>query len=455
MNLFVANQGGVFLYQTKRILFCVITSLAFGACAADSESEIEPVPEPVIPEMAPAELGFGDVPLTTFSHTGCGDLPPFLFNYWPLLNAKGLSASYSTDGFVDLTSEFATPQGSNGRSCASCHNPFDGWVLNEATSESIYNCSDGMDPLFNIRDANRRGDSDVSTPEARRASFSMLRKGKFVRNRAIPAGAEFECIAFDDPFNFGSCERIHNFRRAQPTASFRSITVSWDAGNTQDTLFNGLARQARNNITGAQEGDPAPESVIEAIVNFELNMAHAQIYNWGAGLLFDDGARGGPEWAAEQELVEGPFDLFDAWADSNNPWRRQIARGQELFNTRGCGGCHNAANNGQNVDGRLFDIGASDPALAEPDMAIYTFRNLATGEVRASTDVGRALRTGLWDDMDRFKTPNLRGLSQRAPYFHNGIAHTLREVVQHYENALGFDFTDQEERDLAAFLSAL
>ena len=63
--------------------------------------------------------------------------------------------------------------------------------------------------------------------------------------------------------------------------------------------------------------------------------------------------------------------------------------------------------------------------------------------------------TGLWADLGKFKTPTLRGLAARAPYFHNGIAATLEEVIRHYEVHLGFIFTDQERADLAAFLKAL
>jgi cytochrome c peroxidase len=46
-------------------------------------------------------------------------------------------------------------------------------------------------------------------------------------------------------------------------------------------------------------------------------------------------------------------------------------------------------------------------------------------------------------------------LAARAPYFHNAIAATLEDVVRHYENKLGFVFTDQERADLVAFLEAL
>jgi len=384
----------------------------------------------------------------------------YLPNNKPIPNAGGKAASYSTAGFIDLTSEFATPQGTNGRSCVTCHAPQDGWGLTPATAQRLFDATDGLHPLFNPVDANRRTLSDVSTVEARRESYSMLLQAKFVRNRGMPANAEFACIDADDPFDFGSCTAIHNFRKAMATANFRSVTVSWDSANTQATLHEGLARQARGNVTGAQQGDPAPEEVIEAIVAFELGLSHAQLIVPGVGRLDSGGARGGPQALAAQPLVAGRFDLFDAWIGHGNPRRAQIARGQELFNNGDasglrCGGCHNAANVGENVEGRLFDVGASNPALAKADMAIYTFQNLETGEVRASTDIGLALRTGLWDDMDRFKTPHLRGLSARAPYFHNGIAETLHDVVTHYENALGFDFSEAEEQDLVAFLSAL
>ena len=55
-------------------------------------------------------------------------------------------------------------------------------------------------------------------------------------------------------------------------------------------------------------------------------------------------------------------------------------------------------------------------------MAVYTLKNRSTGEIRHTTDWGRAGTTGLWSDVDRFKTPNLRGLASRGPFFHNGIA---------------------------------
>ncbi|HEY6402259.1 MAG TPA: hypothetical protein VI479_12665, partial [Blastocatellia bacterium] len=84
-----------------------------------------------------------------------------------------------------------------------------------------------------------------------------------------------------------------------------------------------------------------------------------------------------------------------------------------------------------------------------------TFRNKTTGETRRLTDAGQGNITGLWNDLGRFKTPTLRALAARAPYFHNGVALTLEDVVRHYERHLGFVFMDQERADLVAFLNAL
>ena len=54
-------------------------------------------------------------------------------------------------------------------------------------------------------------------------------------------------------------------------------------------------------------------------------------------------------------------------------------------------------------------------------------------EIFKVTDPGRALITGKRADIGKPKGPILRGLAARAPYFHNGSAATLRDVVEFYE----------------------
>lgn len=64
-----------------------------------------------------------------------------------------------------------------------------------------------------------------------------------------------------------------------------------------------------------------------------------------------------------------------------------------------------------------------------------------------------------------FKTPGLRNVALRAPYMHAGQKQTLAEVVEHYRKAPAstvghselkrIDLSDQEARDLVAFLGTL
>ena len=71
------------------------------------------------------------------------------------------------------------------------------------------------------------------------------------------------------------------------------------------------------------------------------------------------------------------------------------------------------------------------------------------------TDPGRALISGKCADIGKTKGPILRGLAARAPYFHNGSAATLLDVVDFYDARFHIGFTDQEKQDLVNFLNAL
>ncbi|HEY7638545.1 MAG TPA: hypothetical protein VH814_02385 [Steroidobacteraceae bacterium] len=396
-------------------------------------------------------------------------------NNFPFFDSAGTAATFSTAGFVDLSNEFHVPQGSNGRSCGSCHLPEVGWSIRPIDVELKFFLSQGTDPIFNPLDANSPT-PDVSSLQAKRASYSMLRKGLFRRGGDVPAGAEYVIAAFDDPLGAGATDkRFRVFRRPLATANFHiAQNIGWHDQDTDGSgnVHNGLTHQALGNINGAQEAhEPPLDPTLEAIANYELGLAFAQQFSFEAGLLTACGAKGGPENLSAQQPVLGRFDLFDAWKDlkpgscglkSVDRKRAQIARGQEVFNSfnphnnRSCNGCHNASNNGSNIAGTLFNIGVSQAKFRQPGMPLYTVRNTATKVERQTTDPGRALRSGHWDDMDKFKVPSLRGLSARAPYFHNGIAPTLRDVVRHYESELGFVYDDPaDEAALIAFLEAL
>src|SRR5215470_9152183 len=69
-------------------------------------------------------------------------------------------------------------------------------------------------------------------------------------------------------------------------------------------------------------------------------------------------------------------------------------------------------------------------------------------DLKLVTDPGRALITGKWKDVGRFKGPILRALAGRAPYFHNGSAASLLHVVNFYDARFALRLTPQQKLDL-------
>ena len=84
-----------------------------------------------------------------------------------------------------------------------------------------------------------------------------------------------------------------------------------------------------------------------------------------------------------------------------------------------------------------------------------TATGLATSDCKTTTDLGQALIDGRFDHVGKIKGPILRGMAGRAPYFHNGSAATLMDVVNFYDVRFNLHLSDKEKGDLAAFLAAL
>ena len=102
-----------------------------------------------------------------------------------------------------------------------------------------------------------------------------------------------------------------------------------------------------------------------------------------------------------------------------------------------------------------LNIGVADASRRPPGLPLYTLRRRATGEILRTTDPGRAMVTGKWDDIGKFKGPVLRALAARPPYFHDGSAATLADVLAFYYKRFGLQLTEREKADLLAFLRAL
>jgi cytochrome c peroxidase len=77
------------------------------------------------------------------------------------------------------------------------------------------------------------------------------------------------------------------------------------------------------------------------------------------------------------------------------------------------------------------------------------------GRVIFTTDPGRALISGKCADVGSIVMQQLRGLAARAPYFANGSAKTLRDVVDFYDRRFDMKLSSDEKEDLIAFLGVL
>jgi cytochrome c peroxidase len=125
-----------------------------------------------------------------------------------------------------------------------------------------------------------------------------------------------------------------------------------------------------------------------------------------------------------------------------------------------CTTCHNTPEFGSHSNKRFFNTGLSDPFTANNPLAgnITEFpkyvigRNGSPGIYTTTTDPGLALRTGRYADIGKFKVPNLRGLGSRAPYFHNGAARTLEDVVNFYNTKFRMQMNSEEIRKVVVFL---
>jgi cytochrome c peroxidase len=423
----------------------------------------------------------------------------------------GQLRSFHARGGFDLDNPFFQDIGTNGRRCVTCHQPREAWSITPAGVEARFVESNGADPIFTNNDgSNCEGATPHSTAEQRNAYSLLITRGLIRVGLNLPANAEFIIDDVHDPYNCsGASNDVSAYRRPLPTANVRFLSaVMWDGRESlpTSTIAQDLARQANDATLGhAQSVRSLTPRESQQIVDFETALFSAQTIDDRAGNLHTTGARGGPIELSHEPFFIGindpvglnpsgaafdhnAFNLFDAWSalshtphDPINDARRSIARGQHLFNTTpitltgvaglngqtfangvtlpasftgSCTVCHDSPNAGNHSVKAPLNIGLTDPAVA-PYLPAYTLRNLSTGETVRTTDPGRALISGKWADIGKFKGPVLRGLAGRAPYFHNGAAATLEDVVEFYDQRFGIGLTPQDKADLVAFLRAL
>ena len=112
--------------------------------------------------------------------------------------------------------------------------------------------------------------------------------------------------------------------------------------------------------------------------------------------------------------------------------------------------------------------GSFDAAAAERGRALFTgdascsschrgsiYSDVNEGVLHEPEETGMDPRYAERTTQKRYRTTPLRGLQMHAPYFHDGSAATLADVVEHYDRVLGLQLSEAEKHDLVEYLKSL
>jgi hypothetical protein len=275
-----------------------------------------------------------------------------------------------------------------------------------------------------------------------------------------------------------------------------------------------LKSQARSAASGHLEVKGAlSDAQLEQIIGFESQVYAAQSFHSEAGDLTE---QGGPPALGPAALAKGRigvlgnnitnfvFPMGDKWKilartgnkerDAQSAFRESVARGHDVFffrtfwikdamhlNTVGlgnpvkrtCATCHGMHMTGMDTANGWMDVGTTNlPWAREAPVSPWstettelplfklTCNNAVAphpflGRVIYTQDPGRALISGKCNDIGTIVMQQFRGLAARAPYFSNGSASNLRELVDFYDRRFNIQYSEQEKQDLVNFLSTL
>jgi cytochrome c peroxidase len=450
---------------------------------------------------------------------GAQPTPPIIPRFELDPDPSGAIGTFQPNGAtITANNAFFQNLGTNERTCFTCHQPATGWGVSAASVQARFLLSGGSDPIFRLVDGATCPTDDVSTPLAKLRSYKLvLEKGLIRIGLALPAAPalQFSVTNVADPYNCTTNPAtgltspttgiMSMYRRPLPSTNLGFLsTIMWDGREPS------LASQATDaTLIHAQASAPPTAAQVAEIVAFESGIFTAQDFDNIAQSLHADGALGGPVALSLQlanffigindPLGHNPtgapfnpaiFDLYQPWlglsgSDPVTLDRESIARGEEVFNNTTfnitgvaglndvlnqpsisgfCGTCHDTPNVGNHSVKLPLNIGIADaganapPALDISGLPVFTLQCTAgplAGQTFVVTDPGRAMISGNCADIGKLKGPILRGLAARAPYFHNGSAATLLDVVNFYDQRFNIGFTDQQKQDLVNFLNTL
>ena len=127
-------------------------------------------------------------------------------------------------------------------------------------------------------------------------------------------------------------------------------------------------------------------------------------------------------------LRQYQFSLTVPRPDPSTIDQAAAARGQALFaGAATCSRCHSGA----------------------------LFTDVNAGVLHDPAEIGQDAKFAVRSATGRYRTTPLRGLLGHAPYFHDGSAKTLADVVVHYDQLLKLGLSTQQRSDLVEYLKTL
>ncbi len=296
--------------------------------------------------------------------------------------------------------------------------------------------------LFECRDANTEEQKQPETvAELGQLLFfdSILSKG----NQVSCASCHKEEFAFSDntPVSFG----VDSLKGGRNTPSCMNMSSRsfffWDG--RAETLEEQAAGPIENPV---EMNLPLTEAVKRLKGSDFYRMAFMKVFQ--SAPTKENLCIAIAEYERTLETSDTPFDFYLQKRGDTTLFTASAKRGRIIFNEKGkCFDCHFG-----------------------PDFTPDQFRNIGLFNGQELNDSGRFDKTRNLTDLGKFKTPGLRNIALTAPYMHNGMHKTLREVIDYYDNPDKFvknsqnrdtllqkplNLTENEKKDLENFLLSL
>lgn len=305
---------------------------------------------------------------------------------------NGTLLSATADDTLNKNNKFFDPAlGNNDQSCATCHQPFDGFTISLDSINAAFQATGGTDPLFRPNDtANDPNDPNAqlgSGMQQKQTAYSLfLELGVARIGKGIPAVTDFRIEPQNSPV-FGDLPKTDDpqipggttlscFRRPLVNTNVHlDSSVLWDGRTASPTATN-MRAQVGGAVRTLLLGSTPSDADADNVAAFMLGVFTDQVSDNAAGNLASAGATSGVNnLLAQAQACTAPncpqpggttvFTLFNAWStlsDNNaqNVARLAIARGEQVFDTQvnaggfGCRGCHNASNLGNNSSATFF-----------------------------------------------------------------------------------------------------